>query len=202
MNCISDHVKIKFVPDKIKNLMGREKQLSKIVKSVMDGQSTIMLLGLHGVGKSALAKNAIHYMLERKYFTGGVMFVNLKGVSKFSQLTVRLKKTIIKHLDLNYGNIRDELESVSSESFVDFLVDLFGAKDLDAKLKYKKKCGDSTEHKFLLCLDNAEELITDSADQFSDFISKMASCVLVTTLITSNRYSSQKFYVMRDGQSP
>lgn len=192
-------MKIKFVPDKIKNLMGREKQLSKIVKSVMDGQSTIMLLGLHGVGKSALAKNAIHYMLERKYFTGGVMFVNLKGVSKFSQLTVKLKKTITKHLDLNYGNIRDELENVSSESFVDFLVDLFDAKDLDAKLKYKKKCGDSTVHKFLLCLDNAEELITDSADQFSDFISKMASCVLVTTLITSNRYSSQKFYVMRDG---
>ena len=30
----------------------------------------------------------------------------------------------------------------------------------------------------------------------------MASCVLVTTFITSNRYTSQKFYVMRDGQAP
>ena len=99
LNCISDHVKIKCVPDKIKNLKGREKYLSKIVESVMSGQRTIMLLGLHGVGKTALAKNAIHYMLERKFFTGGVIFVNLKGASKFSHLTVRLKKIFDKHLD-------------------------------------------------------------------------------------------------------
>ena len=67
----------------------------------MSGQGTIMLLGLHGVGKSTLAKNAIQYMLERKYFTGGVIFVNLKGVSKFSQMMVRIKKIIDKYLDLS-----------------------------------------------------------------------------------------------------
>ena len=57
--------------------------MSKIVKSVMSGKRLIMLLGLHGVGKSAVARNAVHYMLERKYFTGGVIFVNLKGVKSF-----------------------------------------------------------------------------------------------------------------------
>ena len=77
--CVSDHIKIKCVPDKMLNLKGREKIMSRIVKSVMGGSRLIMLLGLHGVGKSAVARNAVHYMIERKYFTGGVIFVNLKG---------------------------------------------------------------------------------------------------------------------------
>ena len=73
-------MKIKNVPSKIENLIGREKHLNKIVKSVMSDQRLVMILGLHGVGKSAVAKNAVHYMLERKYFTGGVIFVDLKGI--------------------------------------------------------------------------------------------------------------------------
>ena len=84
LNCISDHIKIKYVPDKMHDLKGREKVMSKIVKSVMNEESRIiMLLGLHGVGKSAAARNSVHYMLERKYFTGGVIFVNLKGICSF-----------------------------------------------------------------------------------------------------------------------
>ena len=46
----------------------------------MSDKRLVMILGLHGVGKSAVAKNAVHYMLERKYFTGGVIFVDLKGI--------------------------------------------------------------------------------------------------------------------------
>ena len=69
------------------NLKGREKQISNIVDSVMKGHRLIMLLGLHGVGKSAVARNAVHFMIERKYFTGGVIFINLKGVYTFRHFT-------------------------------------------------------------------------------------------------------------------
>ena len=78
---------------------------------------------------------------------------------------------MIKNLDLNYGNLREELENVQSDSFVDFMIDFFDKKDLDSKLRHKKTCSQKAEHKFMLCLDNAEELITDSGEEFRDFLS-------------------------------
>ena len=37
-------------------------------------------LGLAGVGKSALAREAIHYVLERRYFGGGVIHIDCNNV--------------------------------------------------------------------------------------------------------------------------
>ena len=65
------------------NLEHREKPIAKLVQSVMDGERLIILLGLHGMHKSAVARNAIHFMLDRKYFTGGVISVSLKNVKYF-----------------------------------------------------------------------------------------------------------------------
>ena len=58
-----------------------------------------VVLGLHGIGKSAVAKNATHYMLERKYFTGGVIVINLKGIRDFRLLVQQIQKVILKNID-------------------------------------------------------------------------------------------------------
>ena len=76
--CQSEHVQIKRVPDRGENLKYREKEIWNLVESVMNGSRLITLLGLNGIGKSTVARNAVHFMLERKYFTGGVIFINLK----------------------------------------------------------------------------------------------------------------------------
>ena len=47
----------------------------ELIKLVMSGNRLVILLGLDGVGKSSLARNALHYMSERKFFTGGVVLV-------------------------------------------------------------------------------------------------------------------------------
>ena len=44
----------------------------------MKGKRLITLLGLNGIGKSTVAREAVHFMCARKYFTGGVIFINLK----------------------------------------------------------------------------------------------------------------------------
>ena len=95
VTCLSDHVKIKIVPSKIKNLIGREKHLNTIVKSIMNNEKLVIVLGLHGIGKSAVARNAVHYMLERKYFTGGVISVDLKGIKSFKQVTRKMCKLLL-----------------------------------------------------------------------------------------------------------
>ena len=62
------------------NLKFREKEISELIESVMSGERLVILLGLHGLGKSSIARNALHYMCERKFFTGGVLLVQLKNV--------------------------------------------------------------------------------------------------------------------------
>ena len=50
--------------------------MSKILQNMLqDNEKIIPLLGLHGIGKSALARNTLHYATDRKLFTGGIMFI-------------------------------------------------------------------------------------------------------------------------------
>ena len=64
----------------------REKPISKLVSSVMEGERLVVLLGVQGLHKSGVARFAIHYLLERKYFTGGAIFVTLANLRYFRQL--------------------------------------------------------------------------------------------------------------------
>ena len=45
-----------------------------------DNERIIPLIGVRGIGKSSLARNTMHYVAQRKLFTGGVIFVKLKDV--------------------------------------------------------------------------------------------------------------------------
>ena len=72
----------------------------------MDGERLVVLLGVQGLHKSAVARFAIHYMLERKYFTGGAIFVTLTNFRYFRQLIEEIKKKIVKSVDLDSGNMQ------------------------------------------------------------------------------------------------
>ena len=74
--CLSDHNSIKSIPAKLDKFKFREKDMSKILQNMLqDNEKIIPLLGLHGIGKSALARNTLHYATDRKLFTGGIMFI-------------------------------------------------------------------------------------------------------------------------------
>ena len=53
------------MPAKMTTLKFREKEIMGLVGSIMDfnkSDQIIMLLGLHGVGKSSVARNTLHYI--------------------------------------------------------------------------------------------------------------------------------------------
>ena len=80
IRCISDHIQFKEIPTKLINIKFREKEISELIENVMGGERLVILLGLHGFGKSSVARNALHYMSERKFFTGGMLLIQLKNV--------------------------------------------------------------------------------------------------------------------------
>ena len=60
--------------------------MSNLLEMILSGDERIIpLYGLHGVGKSALARNTLHYVAERKLCTGGILLIQLKNYqSNFS----------------------------------------------------------------------------------------------------------------------
>ena len=75
--CRSDHIKIKLIHQKIKNFKFRDSQMSDILSNLLNKnkRNIVSLIGLDGVGKSALARSILHYAAERKYFVGGIMML-------------------------------------------------------------------------------------------------------------------------------
>ena len=99
--CRSDHIKIKLIHQKIENFKFRESQMSDILSNLLDKKKRIVsLVGLDGVGKSALARSILHYAAERKYFTGGIMMLQLKSVRSTFNMVKLFKEAIISFLQL------------------------------------------------------------------------------------------------------
>ena len=80
-------------------------------------------------------------MMQRKYFTGGIILINLKNEYSFSTLTRKLKTMLIDKLNLRHNAKRDEIESANFDEFIKILKDFFLQKDADLMLKQKRANG-------------------------------------------------------------
>lgn len=92
----------------------------------MEGQRLVFVLGLCGIGKSWIARNVLHFMKERKFFCGGLIFVSLSGTRTIEALCHQLYSLIVKNLVLTSKN-RGYLQGLpdSKEELIDFFVDFF-----------------------------------------------------------------------------
>ena len=78
--------------------------MSKLIKSLLDSKERIIpLLGLHGIGKSALARNTLHYVAERKMFSGGVLFIKLKNIRSSFAVVKNIMRNIMRYVDFKTG---------------------------------------------------------------------------------------------------
>ena len=70
--------------------------MSRILGHLLGNEEHILpLIGLHGIGKSALARNTLHYAAERKMFTGGALLIQLKDMrSNFAMLKLITRATM------------------------------------------------------------------------------------------------------------
>ena len=141
LECTSSHVQLKQVPAKLKDIEHRDNQISKLVSAVMEQETRLIcLVGLPGIGKSSIAKCALHFLLERRYFTGGVILINLKNVRLCQVFTNKIKKVIIKALKLPHGSdLQQEIEKAKDEPWHDILEKFFKQKNPDYLLQRKPR---------------------------------------------------------------
>ena len=156
LECLTHHVQIRELPNKLNDIEFREKQISSLVDVVLDKNKPrlVTLLGLRGVGKSAVARNACHYLLERRYFRGGVILIDLNCKKSFEVFVSKLKKIMIKHLKLQASDKTcQRIKKAKDESFIELLEEFFDQSNGSLKLS-RKPVNSEKKMKFLLCLEN------------------------------------------------
>ena len=97
MYCASSHILVKSVPniasvliykDKtMQKFLYRDRTLQTLVKALSSHEHPLVSLrGSPGLGKSTMLRNAFQYIIERKYFAGGVILIDMKHMSVLRQL--------------------------------------------------------------------------------------------------------------------
>ena len=113
------------------------------------------MLGLAGVGKSAVARDALHYVLERRYFGGGVIHIDLVQIKSYKIFENKVKGLLIKCLMIRQEDSRHQKIKKSYDlEFLELLEEFFEQKNEEFKLK-DKATSQKNSQKFLLCFDNA-----------------------------------------------
>ena len=83
------------------------------------------------MGKTTLLFNSLKYILERKYFTGGMILIDLKHSKGYQDVIDELKSMLVRELKLRLERnhrLKDILQKCSHEEFVEILCCFFGQK--------------------------------------------------------------------------
>ena len=99
---LSAHNLVKFIPAKIDSFKFREKDMQKLLENLLKEKARIVqVIALPGYGKSTLVRNTLHYVADRKYFTRGLLLIELKDVKKSFVMLKLMMRVVIRFLDLS-----------------------------------------------------------------------------------------------------
>jgi len=177
----SNKIIIKEIPGKIESLLYREKEMGKLIQKIMEGQRLVFVFGLFGIGKSWIARNVLHYLKERKYFCGGLIFLPLNGTRTVDALCHQLYGLLVKNIVVTQDN-REFLQNLmdSKSDSINFFVDFFNNNTnftMKRSLRYpgRNLFKNDSAKKYLICLDNAEDLIDAKKEEFRALLKKLLS---------------------------
>jgi hypothetical protein len=86
------------IPQPVDNFIGRQVELFEVVHTVMQHR-LVNIMGLPGIGKTSLAKNAVQYMADRRLFKLGIIFFSMKS---YKNCNVFMKKLVTNIMLSNF----------------------------------------------------------------------------------------------------
>ena len=138
MKCLSDHIFVKHVAKKSDFLKYRTKSLWKLVSSVLKGNRLNYVLGLHGIGKTSLVKTASRFLMERKYFTGGLLYFPIKSHVHCRSLLQDIQLHIQEDYGLDKVVFNQDLDTYETE-LENWIIAFFNQSSLNSKLRISEK---------------------------------------------------------------
>ena len=158
-----------------------------MTKQITSGKRLVLMFGLHGTGKSSIVRQALHYISDRKFFTGGVIQIQLSNVKSTYSLNKAIQRAIIKGLKLDKKQLNEIIEENCAEDhLLEMIIDFFN-NNLPYPVK-KDKARDKNHQKYLLYLDNAEELVIQDWKMFRMWLSGiLEECNQLSIVMTSKK---------------
>lgn len=89
-----------------------------IVQNIVSNR-LVTVIGLPGIGKSSLCKNAVHYIAERRMFKQGIVFLPLKGYMSFELF---MKKLVVNFVMSNFELDIEEKKDLRDKNIDDLLL--------------------------------------------------------------------------------
>jgi hypothetical protein len=90
------------LPTPPEDFLGREVSMYRVVNACLY-RRLVTLLGLGGIGKSALAAACCHYMALRRFHTDGIVFVRLQGKSSLEELIQSIIQGVLRQIPARGG---------------------------------------------------------------------------------------------------
>lgn len=166
--------------------------MSKLLEILLvDNERIVLVLGLHGMGKSGFVRNTLHYVADRKIFTGCILFVDLGNKRTNFAMIKLIMQSITESLDVTHEEkLKIFEDNFTQEDMIEYLRRFFNKK-LSTSYRFKKeksKGNNSAQNQlFLICLDNVSTLIEHNREEFVQFLSLMYNeCPNLRIIITSN----------------
>ena len=105
--------RFKEIPAKVDNFIGRQKEIFDVVHTIFTNR-LVTIIGLPGIGKTSLCKNAVHYMSHRRMFRLGIIFMQLKGYINFDIIMKKLVQNfVLQNFELDEEELRQVREGGS-----------------------------------------------------------------------------------------
>lgn len=133
----------KEIPSKVDEFIGRQKEIYEVVYNICHNR-LVNIIGFPGIGKTSLAKNAVHFISDRMMFRGGVIFIPLKG---YTTCEIFLKKLLYNLIIQNFECDKDEIKEYREMNSEELLTNA---------LNYLKN---EQDNEILIVFDNAEDLL-------------------------------------------
>ncbi len=95
---LDGQLKFKEFPARVEKYIGRQKEIFEVVHNIMQNR-LVTIIGLPGIGKTSLAKNAVNFIADRRLFEAGIIFLALKG---YMNCEIFLKKLLVNLIISNF----------------------------------------------------------------------------------------------------
>ena len=89
LRCLDKKAIFNSIPSKVEGFVGRQQEMYEII-NLLEQNRLVSILGPPGIGKTSISRNLANYVRDRRKFSDGIIYVELRGWETAHMFLTRL----------------------------------------------------------------------------------------------------------------